>query len=181
MSLRTPIVEQPLVAGGSTPWAEAQERLATPERDRTYWLATLGPDGRPHIRPFLGLWLDDSFFFITGDATRKGKNLAADPRCAIAASSQVLPSLDVILEGDAVRVTDEAKVRRVADAYSSMLRWPLDVRDGAVVGPNAPTAGPPPYTVFEVRPATVVGLPGIAGTEEGEGEAGSFPPTRWRF
>ena len=181
MTARTPRDEQALLEGGSTPWAEVRERLGTPERDRTYWLATVGSGGLPHVRPILGLWLDDSFYFITGEGTRKGRNLAADPRCVVAASSQVLPALDVILDGRAVKVTDHAKLERVADAYSSTLHWPLEVRDGGVFGPNAPTAGPPPYTVFELKPMNVVGLPGIAGTEEGEGEAGSFKPTRWRF
>jgi hypothetical protein len=46
MSVRTPLDEQPLVEGVATPWAEARQRLETPERDRTYWLATVGPDGR---------------------------------------------------------------------------------------------------------------------------------------
>ncbi len=97
------------------------------------------------------------------------------------ASSTALPALDVIVEGDAQKVTDEAELQRVVDAYTSKLHWPITVRDGAVFGPNAPTAGPPPYAVFELTPTTVFGLPGIAGTEEGEGTAGSFSPTRWRF
>jgi hypothetical protein len=60
--------------------------------------------------------------------------------------------------------------------------WPLEVRDGAVYGPNAPTAGPPPYAVYELVPEKVIGLPGIAGTDEsGVGRQGSFTPTRWRF
>ena len=80
-----------------------------------------------------------------------------------------------------MKVTDEPKLHRVADAYSSTLQWPLEIRDGAIFGPNAPTAGPPPYALFELTPTTVFGLPGIAGTEEGEGVAGSFSPTRWRF
>jgi hypothetical protein len=108
-------------------------------------------------------------------------NLAADSRCAIAASSQGLPALDIVLEGAARKMTDEAVVRRVADAYGSAMHWPLEVRDAAVYGPNAPTAGPPPYAVWELRPAAVVGRPGIAGTEEGKGPAGAFSPTRWRF
>jgi nitroimidazol reductase NimA-like FMN-containing flavoprotein (pyridoxamine 5'-phosphate oxidase superfamily) len=184
MSERTPVDEQPLVAGDATaptPWAEARDRLGMPERDRIYWLATVGPDGRPHVRPILGLWLEDAFYFVTGETTRKGKNLAANSSCVMTASSHFLPALDVIVEGDAVKVTDEAEVQRVADAYTSSLHWPLEVRDGAVFGPNAPTAGPPPYAVFELTPTTVFGLPGIAGTEGGEGAAGSFSPTRWRF
>jgi nitroimidazol reductase NimA-like FMN-containing flavoprotein (pyridoxamine 5'-phosphate oxidase superfamily) len=144
MAERTPVAEQPLVAAdatAATPWAEVRERLETPERDRIYWLATVRPDGRPHIRPVLGVWLNAAFYFITGETTRKGRNLVANPQCVMAASSHVLPALDVIVEGDAVKVTDEAKVHRVADAYTSTLHWPLTVRDGAVFGPNAPTAG----------------------------------------
>jgi Pyridoxamine 5'-phosphate oxidase len=60
---------------GSTPWAEARERLEAPGRDR-YWMATIQPDERPHVRPLLGLWLDDAFYFVTGETTRKGKNLS---------------------------------------------------------------------------------------------------------
>lgn len=166
MTGRTPVAEQPLVPGDTTPWATASARLETPEKDRTYWLATVRPDGRPHVRPILGLWLDDAFYFITGETTRKAKNLHANPQCVLTASSLALPALDVIIEGDAVKVTDHHKVQQVVDAYASRLHWPLTVGDGGVFGPNAPTAGPPPYAVFELTPTTVVGLPGIAGTEE---------------
>jgi nitroimidazol reductase NimA-like FMN-containing flavoprotein (pyridoxamine 5'-phosphate oxidase superfamily) len=182
MTERTPVVEQPLIEEATaTPWAAARERLANPEPGRTYWLATVRPDGRPHVRPLLGLWLDDAFYFITGETTRKGKNLASDPRCVITASSTALPALDVILEGDARKVIDDATLQRVADAYGATMDWPLEVHDGSVVGPNAPTAGPPPYAVYELTPTTVYGLPGITGTEEGVGSAGAFSPTRWRF
>jgi len=181
MAERTLVAEQPLVPGDTTPWAKARARLETPEKDRTYWLATVRPDGRPHVRPILGLWLDDAFYFVTGETSRKARNLHVNPRCVLTASSLALPALDVIIEGDASKVADHDKVQQVVDAYASKLHWPLTVRDGGVVGPNAPTAGPPPYAVFELTPSTVLGLPGIAGTEAGEGAAGSFSPTRWRF
>jgi nitroimidazol reductase NimA-like FMN-containing flavoprotein (pyridoxamine 5'-phosphate oxidase superfamily) len=182
MAEQTPVAAQPLVADATaTPWAAARERLENPERGRTYWLATMRPDGRPHVMPLLGLWLDDAFYFITGETTRKGKNLASDPRCVLTTSSTVLPALDLILEGEARKVTDDATLHRVADAYGSKMGWPLEVRDGTVLGPNAPTAGPSPYAVYELRPTTVFGLPGITGTEEGVGSAGAFSPTRWRF
>jgi Pyridoxamine 5'-phosphate oxidase len=182
MTERTPVAEQPLAGEAmATPWAEARERLEHPEPGRTYWLATVRPDGRPHIMPILGLWLDSAFYFITGETTRKGKNLAGDPRCVITTSSTTLPALDLILEGEARQVADDARLQRVAEAYGSTMGWPLEVRDGAVFGPNAPTAGPPPYAVYELRPTTVFGLPGIAGTEQGVGSAGAFSPTRWRF
>ena len=76
---------------------------------------------------------------------------------------------------------DDAVLHRVAEAYGAKLAWPLEVRDGAVYGPSAPTAGPPPYAVYELVPEKVIGLPGIAGTEAGVGRAGAFTPTRWRF
>ena len=174
----TPVVEQPLVDGQSaTPWSEGRQRLETPERERIYWLATVSPDGRPHVRPILGLWLDGAFYFITAETTRKGRNLAADSRCAIT-SSTTSPAVDVIVEGEAVKVTGNAKVRWVADAFASTMQRPLEVRDGAVVGPNAPTAWPPPYAVFELTRRTVFGLPGVAGL--GEGQAASFRATCWR-
>jgi nitroimidazol reductase NimA-like FMN-containing flavoprotein (pyridoxamine 5'-phosphate oxidase superfamily) len=144
-------------------------------------LATVRPDGRPHVRPILGLWLDDAFYFVTGETTPKAKNLQANPQCVLTASSLALPALDVIIEGKASKVTDHTKVQQVVDAYAARLHWPLTVGDGGLLGPNAPTAGPPPYAVFELTPTTVLGLPGIAGTEAGEGAAGSFIPTRWRF
>lgn len=181
MRKRDPIATQPLAAEAATAWRAAKERLETPERGRTYWLATVRPDGRPHVMPLLGLWLDGAFYFITGEQTRKGKDLARNPRCVVTASSQTLPALDLIIEGDARKVTDDATLHRVTDAYAATMQWELEVRDGAVVGPNAPTAGPPPYAVFAVTPTTVFGLPGIAGTEEGRGLAGAFSPTRWRF
>jgi hypothetical protein len=39
----------------------------------------LRPYGRPHVRTLLGLWLDDAFYFVTGERTRKGMNLAGAP------------------------------------------------------------------------------------------------------
>ena len=141
MTKRTPVSEQPLTdEATATPWAAARARLANPEPGRTYWLAPVRPEGRPHVRPLLGPWLDDAFYFITGETTRKGKNLAGDPRCVITASSTALPALDVILEGDARKVADDATLQCVAAAYGATMDWPLEVRDGRVVGPNAPTA-----------------------------------------
>jgi hypothetical protein len=90
----------------------------------------------------------------------------------------VLPSLDVVVEGRATRVTDEGELRRVVAAYGSELEWELTLRDGAVEGQNAPTAGPPPYAVFGLRPTTVFGLPGTFGMEKTKDP---FTPTRWRF
>jgi Pyridoxamine 5'-phosphate oxidase len=131
MTARTPAAAEPPVADTTaTPWAEARVRLQNPERERTSWLATERLDGWPHVMPLLGLWLDDAFYFITGETTRKGKYLTGDPRCVLTTSSTTLPELDLILEREARKVTDEATLQHVAEVYRTMMDWPLEVREG---------------------------------------------------
>ncbi len=68
----------------------------------------------------------------------------------------------------------------MADVYRTKLEWPFEVKDGGFVGPNAPTAGPPPYSVFKITPSTIFGLPGMLGMEEFKPD--ELPrPTRWDF
>ncbi len=39
--------EESMLGGGTTSWEMVRERLANPEFQRTSWLATNRPDGRP--------------------------------------------------------------------------------------------------------------------------------------
>ena len=177
-----PVAATPLTDrdGGAAAWALARERLEHPELPRTYWLATVRPDGAPHLMPIIGAWFDEALHFLCGPGTRKGRNLAAEPRCVIGTGSTTLPSLDLILEGLAVAITDPGELERVTERFRDATTWPLEVRDGGVHGPNAPTAGPPPYNLFRLAPTTVFGLPGMAGMEQFDPE--ELPrPTRWRF
>jgi nitroimidazol reductase NimA-like FMN-containing flavoprotein (pyridoxamine 5'-phosphate oxidase superfamily) len=172
------VTKTALTESGTAPWSLAEERLRDPEYARTYWLATVRPDGSPHVMPLIAIWLDDAFYFVSGERTRKSRNLAREARCVVAVSSTTLPSLDLIIEGRAERVTREDTLHRVTTAYRTRLEWPLEVSDGRVVGPNAPTAGPPPYAVFKVTPSTIFGLPGTIGMEQFDPD--DLPrPTRW--
>ena len=171
---------QALTDRGAAPWATAEERLENPERPRTYWLATVRGDGRPHVRPIIGMWTEGAFYFVSGERTAKGRNLAREPRCSVVTGTTTLPSIDLIVDGVASMVTDEATLRSVIEAFRTRMEWPLEVRDGRVDGPNAPTAGPPPYALWQVRPSSVIGLPGMTGMEEFAPE--DLPrPTRWDF
>lgn len=151
-------------------WAAVVEKLdagSAPAPDahnaRTIWLSTVNGDGSPHVTAVGALWLDGTFWFQTGAGTRKGRNVARDPRCSIAAS---IRDADVVIEGDAARVTDPATVARIAKAWADS-GWPAepDESGSGITAPfNAPALGPPPWNVYRVDPrsATVV-----LGTEPG--------------
>ena len=163
----------------TTSWDLARERLTNPEPERTNWLATVQPDGRPHLMPVITAWIDGSFYFVAGEGTRKARNLAVDGRCVIGIGSRALPSIDIIAEGRAEPLTDEGDVRRIAEAFEGF-GWPLEARGTEVFGPNAPTAGPPPYRIFRMVPSKAFGLPGTYGMDKFERD--ELPkPTRWDF
>jgi Pyridoxamine 5'-phosphate oxidase len=178
---RAPKHEQPLLGeGDTTSWQVARERLTNDDPQRTNWLATIRPDGRPHVMPVIGGWFDDAFHFIAGEHTRKGRNLAADGRCVIATGSRTLPSLDIVVEGRAEPMTDGNEVRRIAAAFGAV-GWPsLEVRGVEVYGPNAPTAGPPPFRIYRMIPSKAFGLPGTFGMEQFD-QSELPKPTRWVF
>lgn len=87
---------------GLLPWSWAVERL---ERARSYWVATTGPDGRPHLAAVWGVWTGGGLCFSTGDASVKARNLAADPRCSVSAEQA---DESVVIEGVARRLGDAA-------------------------------------------------------------------------
>ena len=124
-----PVREEPMLddQAETTPWALALKRLENPEPSRTSWLATVQPDGRPHLMPIIAFWIEDAFHFVVGEGTRKGRNLAADGHCVIATGSTTLPSMDVVVEGRAEPLDDEAAVGRVAKILNDN-GWPLEVR-----------------------------------------------------
>jgi PPOX class probable F420-dependent enzyme len=131
-----------------------------------FWLATTGPDGRPHVMPVGIVWNDGTFYFTSGAGTQKSKNLARDPRCVITVAA---PGTDVVAEGEARLVRDDAELRRIAELYTD---WGPEVRNGAFWHEfSAPSAGPPPWDVYEMTPRTIYAL----STAEPHGA------TRWRL
>ena len=142
------IVER--IASGSPPASDAHNA-------RTTWLTTLNEDGSPHVTAVGALWIDGAFWFQTG-TTHKARNVERDPRCSIAVS---IRDADVVVNGDATRVTDAGKVARVAKAWSDQ-GWPAepDESGSGITAPfNAPSQGPPPWNVYRIEPrSAVVGL-----------------------
>lgn len=61
-------------------WADVEARLvAAPQ----YWLATTRPDGRPHVVPRWGVWVDGRFWYDGAPTTVHVRNLARNPTCSL--------------------------------------------------------------------------------------------------
>jgi len=111
------------------PWADVDEVLTTSEM---FWLSTVRRDGRPHVTPLPAIWLGGTLYFCTGDAEQKSKNLESEPRCILTTGANQLRSgLDVVVEGTAVRVTEESQLRSLAGIWKSKLDWDFGVEDEA--------------------------------------------------
>lgn len=139
-------------------WAAVVEKLeagSAPAPDahnsRTTWLATVNEDGSPHVTAVGALWLDGTFWFQTGTGTRKRRNVARDPRCSVAVS---IRDADVVVEGEAVQVTDAAALARIAKGWADQ-GWPAtpDPSGSGITAPfNPPSQGPPPWNVYRIEP-----------------------------
>lgn len=135
------------------PWEEVRDRIA---RASDYWVATVRHSGAPHVRPVFAVWVDGWLYSTTNGARAKARNLEANPRVAVTTR---IDGVDVIVEGRAEFVTDEATLERVAQAYRDKYGWPLEIRDGQGYAPfGAPAAGPPPYRPYAVTPEVVYGM-----------------------
>ena len=64
---------------GHLPWSHAEGRL---EHAMRYWLATTGLNGRPHVTPLWGVWVDGALYLDGHPQTRWARNLTANPRAA---------------------------------------------------------------------------------------------------
>jgi general stress protein 26 len=157
----------------ATEWATGRRQL---ENAQIYWVVTVRPDGRPHVAPLLAASVDGALHFSTGVEERKAKNLAVNAHCILLTGTNTWDEgLDVVVEGDARLVTDDARLQRVADAYLAKYGegWRYTVRDGALYHGEGHAAGEHATRVltYEIVPATVFGF----------GRGATFSQTRWRF
>ena len=136
----------------------------------TCWLATIDADGSPHVTGIGALWADGAFWFETGKDSRKGKNLARDPRCTLSLAAH---EFDLVVEGEAQLVTDPSVVADMAERWAAE-GWPCRADDSGLALTaefSAPSAGPPPWFVYRITPRAATALSII--------EPGGA--TRWRF
>ena len=148
-----------------TPWADVSQVLDTAE---LFWISTVRRDGRPHVTPVPAVWVDQRLHFCTGPAEQKAINLGHNPRVALTTgSNRWNDGLDVVVEGLAIRVADDATLQRLADMWRVKYRgdWDFTVRDGAFHHDGGGAAD-----VFAVRPDKILAF-----------AKGRFAQTRFRF
>ena len=141
---------------GLLPWSWAHERLVA---SHDFWLATVRPDGRPHLMPVWAVWDGESLWFSSARGSRKAINLRARARCALATDNAYEP---VIVEGDAIVVTDTHQLRSALDLENR--KYGTDYGDEMIDTAH--------NTWFRLRPVLVFSL------DEND-FTGS--PTRWSF
>jgi nitroimidazol reductase NimA-like FMN-containing flavoprotein (pyridoxamine 5'-phosphate oxidase superfamily) len=150
----------------ATPWTAARDQL---DDAKTYWISTVRPDGRPHVTTIAAVWLDGSVHFVTGKTERKARNLAGNTRVVITTGCNGWDGLDIVVEGEAVLVTEADRLRRVVEAFTAKYDDFFGFRfaDGRFLQPE--TADEP--LVFEVRATKAFGF----------AKGDTFSQTRWQF
>jgi len=139
---------------GLLAWSWARERLVG---SHDYWLATVWPDGRPHVTPVWGVWGDDGLWWSCSPGSRKTRNLERNP-AAVATTDDALSP--VVVEGAARRITDAAAV----GAFAARVNAKYEV--------SYPEAFFLENAFFRLSPSRVFAL----RSDDFEGS-----PTRWVF
>jgi nitroimidazol reductase NimA-like FMN-containing flavoprotein (pyridoxamine 5'-phosphate oxidase superfamily) len=131
-------------------WQQVSDTLAAAE---LYWLTTVRGNGRPHVTPLVGVWVDDAFVFCTGPTEQKFRNLEQSKAVAITTGNNAwADGLDVVVEGVAQRITGRDALKTLADAFRAKYGDAWDfANDGEVFNPNQQAAH-----VFRVPPDKVL-------------------------
>jgi Pyridoxamine 5'-phosphate oxidase len=149
----------------ATPWDTARDALTDA---RIYWITTVRHDLRPHVTPLIGLFIGDAFYFCTGPDEQKAKNIVDNSNCAVVTGCNTYgQGLDVVLEGNADRIVEEARLVELAQAFVSKYGsdWQFEVRDSAFHHEGGEA------WVYEVVPDKVLGFDKSAPGSQ----------TRWQF
>jgi len=137
-------------AAGPRPWSDAERVL---EEAELYWLTTVRADGRPHVTPLIGVAHEGTMHFCTGLREQKARNLEQNRQVALTTGNNTwAQGLDVVVEGEAVRIVDSDELQRLADAYEVKYGsvWHFDVVDGGF------GSGEDLAAVFRIEPAKVL-------------------------
>jgi general stress protein 26 len=150
----------------ATGWEETQRVL---EQADLFWISTVRTSGRPHVTPLVAVWLDEAVHFATSPTEQKAVNLRTNRHVTLTTGcNQWEGGLDIVVEGEALQVTDEDLLTRLAAAWATKWdgRWHYEVHDGAFRHED----GAGVVLVFSVTPTKVLAF-----------AKGTFGQTRHRF
>jgi nitroimidazol reductase NimA-like FMN-containing flavoprotein (pyridoxamine 5'-phosphate oxidase superfamily) len=151
-------------AATATGWDETRRVLEAAE---LFWISTVRADGRPHVTPLVAVWLDGAIHFSTGGTEQKAINLKNNPHVVLTTGcNRWDEGLDVVIEGDAVRLTDNKMLERLSQAWAAKWdgRWQYEVHSGAFHHRGGAAL------VFSVKPTKILVF-----------AKGKFSHTRHRF
>ena len=101
---------------GMLGWEFVEENMTT---DRFYWVTSIRPDGKPHVRPTWGVWVEGTFYCGGGERTRWVRNLSTNTDIVVHREDA---EEVVIIEGTAERIDDETAdatlIERLDTAYA---------------------------------------------------------------
>lgn len=149
----------------ATEWETTRRVLESAE---LFWISTVRADGRPHVTPLVAVWLDEALHFSTGPTEQKAVNLQRNRQVVLTTGcNDWEEGVDVVVEGEAVQVTDSATLEKLADRWTKKWdgRWNYEAHEGSFRHANGGTV-----LVFSVRPTKVFAF-----------AKGSFSQTRHRF
>src|SRR5215470_13299174 len=147
---RTVLDERFSEAGAEpTDWESTLSALDSAE---LFWLSTVRADGRPHVTPLVAVWTEDRLHFCTGPEEQKALNLERHAHVVLTTGCNTWDGgLDVMVEGKAVRVTDQDALHRLTEAWTTKWdgRWRFEVGAESFLHPG----GESPALVFAVAPS----------------------------
>jgi nitroimidazol reductase NimA-like FMN-containing flavoprotein (pyridoxamine 5'-phosphate oxidase superfamily) len=138
-----------------TDWEQTRGVLEAAE---VFWLATVRTDGRPHVTPVVGVWADGALHFSTADTEQKASNLQGNAHVILTTGcNRWQEGLDIVVEGEAVRVTGREQLERLAQVWATRWdgRWRYLVRDDCFYHHDDHEVLPDRILVFAVTPAKI--------------------------
>lgn len=135
----------------ATEWDDTRRVLETAE---LFWISTTRADGRPHVTPLVAVWLGAAIHFSTGASEQKAINLNSNPHVILTTGcNQWDTGLDIVVEGDALQVTDNETLEQLAEAWATKWdgRWHYEARSGGFHHESGGAA-----LVFSVTPTRIL-------------------------
>lgn len=89
--------------------------------ERNIWLATVRPDGRPHVAPVWFVYVDDRIWIGTGLDSVRVRNLRSNPAASATLEDGDFP---VVAEGTVI-VHEHNRPPAVVDAFRAKFDWDI--------------------------------------------------------